>query len=211
MISVWVEQIGSQWFGVAEHEATLVATVTGETRDRAIRSLLDCLPTGAPHQMTEQGSPYARSTAKMLADIESGNESGKHYELSATYVPQTIARVLRAAAAIPLGYVSTYGAIAAVAGTNARVVGRTMATNPLYPIVPCHRVVGADLALVGYGGRTTPLALDAKLNRLRAEARGYPRERTIGEAGGLLVVPVERVIQRAASQKEIASQQLTLW
>ena len=52
-----------------------------------------------------------------------------------------------------------------------------MAGNPLYPIVPCHRVVGADMSLVGYGGKQTTGALTAKLSRLQAEARAQEERR----------------------------------
>jgi hypothetical protein len=73
-----------------------------------------------------------------------------------------------------------------------------MATNPLYPIVPCHRVVGADFSLVGYGGRKNLPALRAKLARLRKEARGFPREKDVLVDGKKLAVyPVEYVIRRA--------------
>jgi O-6-methylguanine DNA methyltransferase len=105
---------------------------------------------------------------------------------------------LKAAASIPIGYVASYGSIAKISGLNPRLVGRIMASNPLYPIVPCHRVVGADFSLVGYGGRRTPDALKAKLARLTAESRGFKSERdvSIGEEK-LRVFPVERVIERA--------------
>jgi methylated-DNA-[protein]-cysteine S-methyltransferase len=34
----------------------------------------------------------------------------------------------------------------------ARVVGAAMAANPFAPVIPCHRVVGSDGTLRGYGG-----------------------------------------------------------
>jgi methylated-DNA-[protein]-cysteine S-methyltransferase len=64
-------------------------------------------------------------------------------------------RVLEAADRIPYGERSTYGAIAAELGLpaeRARDVGGALARNPLPIVVPCHRVVGADGALTGYGG-----------------------------------------------------------
>ncbi len=73
-----------------------------------------------------------------------------------------------------------------------------MARNPLYPIVPCHRVVGADLSLVGYAGSTATAALQAKLARLVREARGFTAEKQVHCEGGLLrVYPAERAIARA--------------
>ena len=51
------------------------------------------------------------------------------------------------------GSVTTYGQIAEKLGTQAsRAVGGAMHRNPYAPKVPCHRVVGHDGALVGFGG-----------------------------------------------------------
>ena len=211
MIDVWVRHVDACWFGVAEHEGRLVATVLARSRNEAVLDIRRCLPAGAPCRFPDQPSEFAVATAAMLARLERGDESDKHFELSAEYVPEPAFSVLRAAAAIPHGYVSTYGDIAAVGHTNARVVGGLMAHNPLYPIVACHRVVGHDMSLVGYTGRSTFLALRAKLDRLRAEARGFSEERVIESAGGLRVVPVERVIARAEPEIKAAEQQLTLW
>ena len=63
-------------------------------------------------------------------------------------------RVLQATRAIPYGQTRTYGEIAAQLGRPgaARAVGRAEATNPLPLVLPCHRVLGADGALHGYGG-----------------------------------------------------------
>ncbi len=54
---------------------------------------------------------------------------------------------------LPAGETMSYGALAAVAGRPgaARAVGRAMATNPLPLAIPCHRVLGADGGLHGYG------------------------------------------------------------
>ena len=55
---------------------------------------------------------------------------------------------------IPAGQTRTYAWLAAKVGNPraARAVGRVMATNPLPLVIPCHRVVGSDGALHGYGG-----------------------------------------------------------
>ncbi len=196
MITIWLQEVDGSWFGVAEHGCRLVATVTAPTREEAERSIRSCIPAGAPWQLAHEHVDFARETIRMLARLERGDEEGKAFELSPEYVSEVLGRVLRIAACIPLGYVSTYGAVAAAAGTNARVVGHVMSTNPLYPIVPCHRVVGSDFSLVGYGGSRGAEALRAKLERLRAEARGFDRERVIESAGALRVFPVERVIAR---------------
>jgi methylated-DNA-[protein]-cysteine S-methyltransferase len=55
--------------------------------------------------------------------------------------------------AVPYGETRTYGAIAAALGrpNAARAVGAANGANPLAPIVPCHRLVGGDGSLRGYG------------------------------------------------------------
>jgi methylated-DNA-[protein]-cysteine S-methyltransferase len=62
--------------------------------------------------------------------------------------------VWRACAEIPSGETRTYGWIAKRIGRPgvARAVGRALGANPFAPLVPCHRVVGADGRLVGYSG-----------------------------------------------------------
>ncbi len=61
---------------------------------------------------------------------------------------------LEACARIPYGQVQTYGQLAASLGrpAAARAVGSAMAHNPMPIILPCHRVIGSDGSLRGYGG-----------------------------------------------------------
>ena len=60
---------------------------------------------------------------------------------------------------IPFGATATYGEIAAAiarrrggARMSAQAVGGAAGWNPICIVIPCHRVVGADGALTGYGG-----------------------------------------------------------
>ena len=63
-------------------------------------------------------------------------------------------KVRRAVMGIPYGETATYGEIAVQIGKpgTARAVGRANATNPIPFVIPCHRLVGADGSLRGYGG-----------------------------------------------------------
>lgn len=63
---------------------------------------------------------------------------------------------------IPFGETISYSELAQRVGRPhaARAVGRANATNPIALIVPCHRVIGANGTLTGYGGG---LELKAKL------------------------------------------------
>jgi methylated-DNA-[protein]-cysteine S-methyltransferase len=57
-------------------------------------------------------------------------------------------------AEIPYGVTRSYGDLASDLGdrTLAQAVGTACGRNPLPVVVPCHRVVGADGSLVGFGG-----------------------------------------------------------
>ena len=67
---------------------------------------------------------------------------------------------------IPWGETRSYGQIAQALDRPkaARAVGRAVGTNPVSIVVPCHRVVGSDGSLTGYGG-----GLDRKVGLLRLE------------------------------------------
>jgi methylated-DNA-[protein]-cysteine S-methyltransferase len=63
-------------------------------------------------------------------------------------------RVWRELLEIPYGETASYGQIAHRVGAPgaARAVGLANGRNPVAVIVPCHRVIGADGSLTGYGG-----------------------------------------------------------
>ena len=74
--------------------------------------------------------------------------------------------VLRELGHVPYGETTTYGALAARVGhpRAARAVGTVMNRNRIPIVLPCHRVVGSDGSLVGYGG-----GLDRKVKLLELE------------------------------------------
>ncbi len=80
---------------------------------------------------------------------------------------------LRAVYTIPYGQTRTYADIAAEIGRPQamRAVGRANATNPMPVIIPCHRLLGRDGKLHGYGG---PGGLETKAWLLRLEG-AWPR------------------------------------
>ena len=61
-------------------------------------------------------------------------------------------QVWRAMLEIPYGRTKTYGEIATALGGNARDVGGACGRNPIPIFIPCHRVVGANGAMIGYSG-----------------------------------------------------------
>ncbi|MCW5888459.1 MAG: methylated-DNA--[protein]-cysteine S-methyltransferase [Anaerolineales bacterium] len=62
--------------------------------------------------------------------------------------------VRQAVMAVPFGQTASYGEIAAAVGRPlaARAVGGVQARNPISFIIPCHRIIGSDGRLAGYGG-----------------------------------------------------------
>ena len=60
--------------------------------------------------------------------------------------------VWRALVEIPYGATLSYGELARRVGSVARAVGMANGANPLPIVVPCHRVIGADGSLTGFGG-----------------------------------------------------------
>jgi methylated-DNA-[protein]-cysteine S-methyltransferase len=63
-------------------------------------------------------------------------------------------RVWAALQEIPYGQTTSYGSLAARIGNPAasRAVGLANGSNPISIIIPCHRVIGSNGKLVGYGG-----------------------------------------------------------
>jgi len=63
-------------------------------------------------------------------------------------------KVWKALRQIPCGVTISYGQLAAQIGqpSAVRAVGLANGSNPISIVVPCHRVIGADGSLTGYGG-----------------------------------------------------------
>ncbi len=84
--------------------------------------------------------------------------------------PEYHRRVWEALCEIPYGQTRSYGQLATELGdlSAARAVGFANGANPIAIIVPCHRVIGADGSLVGYGGglRRKRILLDLESNRM---------------------------------------------
>ncbi len=80
-------------------------------------------------------------------------------------------QVLHELARVPYGRVDTYGHLAALVGRPraARAIGTVMNRNPIPIVLPCHRIIGANGSLTGYGG-----GLDVKRALLELEGAALP-------------------------------------
>ena len=96
---------------------------------------------------------HVRAAARQLDEFFAGRRRGFELTLAATGTPFQ-REVWRALVTIPFGETRSYAQIAKLIGRAgaARAVGAANGANPLSIVVPCHRVIGADGSLTGYGG-----------------------------------------------------------
>lgn len=98
--------------------------------------------------------PAPKEAAQALVAYFAGSLDAIERVKTATGGTEFQCAVWRALRAIPAGTVLSYGSLAAQLGRPAagRAVGHANGANPLSIVVPCHRLVGADGSLTGYGG-----------------------------------------------------------
>jgi methylated-DNA-[protein]-cysteine S-methyltransferase len=91
--------------------------------------------------------------ARQLAEYGEGRRRRFDLRLSPRGTPFQLA-VWRELVKIPFGETRSYGQLARTLGRPdaARAVGAANGANPIMLIIPCHRVIGADGSLVGFGG-----------------------------------------------------------
>lgn len=103
--------------------------------------------------LPQQETPLLRRAAEQLRAYFAGQRRSFDLPLRMQGTDFQLA-VWRALLTIPYGETRSYAQIAAQIGRPkaCRAVGLANGQNPLAIIVPCHRVIGADGSLTGYGG-----------------------------------------------------------
>lgn len=118
--------------------------------------------------------PVFEKTSEWLDGYFSGKVPDFTPEYRLSEITPFRARVYDIMKDIPYGKTVTYGYIASIiaeerglARMSPQAVGGAVGSNPICIIIPCHRVVGADGSLVGYGG-----GISNKTELLRLEKSG---------------------------------------
>ncbi len=104
-------------------------------------------------QLQHCPTPLSDLAARQLLEYFDGHRSVFDLPLLPAGTPFQLA-VWQAIGQIPYGETRTYGQIAATLGkpNASRAVGQAANRNPLWIVIPCHRVVGKDQKLTGYAG-----------------------------------------------------------
>ena len=119
---------------------------------------------GADPSWVENAACFAEAS-KQLEEYFAGTRRDFDLELKPQSTPFQ-SQVLQAHQTIPYGEVCSYKDIAEQIGNPkaVRAVGTANGSNPIAIIIPCHRVIGSNGALTGFGG-----GLDAKRHLLALE------------------------------------------
>jgi O-6-methylguanine DNA methyltransferase len=107
----------------------------------------------APGAVIDAG-PCRQATAWLTAYFAGRPRPFAYPEHLASYLAVSASQeaVWRALTTIPFGETRSYEDIATITGIHPRAVGQLNGSNHLAILLPCHRVVGKDGGLTGYGG-----------------------------------------------------------
>jgi methylated-DNA-[protein]-cysteine S-methyltransferase len=130
-------------------EGVLLLLEFEDTGERIARQMAARFPEA---QILERDDPFdfvSRLSAYFAGDFHSLDDIIS--DGGGTAFETAVWRLLRT---IPVGETWSYGQLAAALGSPgaSRAVGRANALNPIAIVVPCHRVIGADGTMTGYGG-----------------------------------------------------------
>ena len=143
--------------------------VGGESTLAAIHFQSGTSPTTVPPDWTVNAQPFV-ILVRQLNEYFAGRR--RHFDVSLEPTGTPFQRaVWQELSRIPYGATASYGEIAHRIGhpLATRAVGRANGANPWPIVVPCHRVIGANHSLVGFGGG---LDIKRRLLLLEAEADG---------------------------------------
>ncbi len=145
--------------------------LTGDGGSVGALRLPDTSAPAAPGNGEQRDDDAFAEARAQLTEYFAGARTTFDLKLAPTGTPFQL-QVWDALCRIPYGTTASYGEVAAAIGRPgaSRAVGLANGRNPISIIVPCHRVIGANGRLVGYGG-----GLDRKRYLLALEASALDR------------------------------------
>lgn len=152
------------WVGLAVSRRGLVGlTLPQASEESAWSRLYSGWPDGVP----QESSAWPELQVRLLDYLAGKPVSFTDIQLDLPGGPPFWKKVWQLCAAIPFGKTVSYKELAqeAEAPRAFRAVGGAMAANPIPIVIPCHRVVGSNGGLVGFGG-----GLDQKKRMLEMES-----------------------------------------
>ena len=157
--------VGTVWVGVSERG--LVAVQLGTNRDEFVYSV-----EGLGFNDIRFDTEMTGEALRQIGDYLEGKRQIFELPIDWSVLTSFQEQVLQETYAIPYGQMATYGELARRIGKPkaARAVGRAEATNPMPVVIPCHRVVGSDGGLHGYGAGK---GLETKAWLLRLEGAAW--------------------------------------
>lgn len=191
MIYIYYQKFKDVWFGAVMKDDRVIAT-NYSFGEEDLGRLLRRLPSDIKFQVAEKANQLEARVLDAMKEIFEGEDRGSYeFKIDMSYLSRYAGKVLSYTRLVPVGYVTSYGALAEVSGGIARSVGRVEATNPFPLLIPCHRVVCSDLSIGGYG-----FGAQVKLELLGRENRRYKETKQLKVGDGKLTLfPVECVKQ----------------
>jgi len=188
VICVYCQKLDGLWYAVALDEDKVFATSFASGEKTVLKQVLASLPYNVPFQVVDKQSQLSEKVLNAVKSMVAGEDVSPDFKFEMAHLPKYSQRVLSFLLRVPVGYVTTYGALAEATDGAPRVVGRVMATNPFAPLIPCHRVVRSDFGIGGYGGEVVGRGVEMKWAILQREDRGYKEPTKIKVDGSVLSV-----------------------
>ena len=136
------------WVGIGIEDGAICAAALASSR-RAV--LEDLAPRGADAPASEAEAASLIDLVRRAAEGEDVDANGYLRLVGGTPFQRAVWETMLS---IPRGATVSYGELARRVGRPgaARAVGQAVGANPIPLLIPCHRVVGADGSLTGFGG-----------------------------------------------------------
>jgi len=187
MIHVYCKKLNDSWSTVTINSGKIWGTTYAKREKESLKQALEGLPYNTPFQVEQKPSPLAEKALDCIGSMLAGKDAVCDLEFEPSRVSPYARKVLKCLSRVPVGYVTTYSALAKTAGGGPRAVGQVMRSNPFAPLVPCHRVIKSDFSIGGFGGGYGE-SVKRKRTLLERENKGLKKHIEVQTDYGMLQV-----------------------